>query len=269
MKVARGLGQRGEIGGFRDGQLVHRLAVIIQRGGGDAIVAQTEIDLVQVEFEDALLRIGGLDPEAQEHFADLAVEGALVRQQEVLRHLLGDGRRALHALRALNEDQRGARDAFRIDAAVGVEILVLGRDEGLLHHRGNRGTRQVKPALAGIFGQDRAVARMDARHHRRLIVAQGGGVGKILLVMPEHQAKGGRAQHEYDRAGGEHETNEPGDEPHKTTILFQTQGLPARCKTNPPGRESPPVARGNAESDVTDRNQSGWGLLTGLAHSCQ
>ena len=36
-----------------------------------------------------------------------------------------------------------------------VEILVLGRDEGLLDERRNRGRRQIEAALARIFGEQR------------------------------------------------------------------------------------------------------------------
>ena len=59
--VVRPLRQRGEIGGLRDRQLVHRLVEIEQRGGGDAIGAEAEIDFVEIELEDLVLRIGALD----------------------------------------------------------------------------------------------------------------------------------------------------------------------------------------------------------------
>ena len=51
------LGQRREIGCLGKREFLHGLAKIIQCGGGNAIIAQTEINLVQVQFEDAVLRI--------------------------------------------------------------------------------------------------------------------------------------------------------------------------------------------------------------------
>ena len=71
-------------------------------------------------------------------------------------------------LRALQEDVGGADDAFGIEAAMDVEVLVLGGDEGLLDERGNGGRRQIETALARIFGQQAAVAR------RGLCVITGG-----------------------------------------------------------------------------------------------
>ena len=45
-------------------QLVHRLVEIVQRGGGDAVIAEAEIDLVEIKLEDLVLRIGGFDAQA-------------------------------------------------------------------------------------------------------------------------------------------------------------------------------------------------------------
>ena len=79
---------------------MHRLVEIEQRRGGDAIGAEAEIDLVEIEFEDLVLRIGALDAQRQQRFLDLALERHLVGQQEVLGDLLGDGRGALRAAAA-------------------------------------------------------------------------------------------------------------------------------------------------------------------------
>ncbi len=181
--VVRPLRQRGEIGDLGHGQLVHRLAEIVQGRGGDAVVAEAEIDLVEVELEDLLLRIGRLDLEGEQRLLDLAVERSLVGQQEVLGDLLGDRRGALDVLAALDQHHRGAGDAFEVDAVVRVEVLVLGRDEGFLHQGGDRRGRQVQAALVGIFGEHRAVAGVDAGHHRRLVVLELGVVRQILLVL--------------------------------------------------------------------------------------
>ena len=74
---------------------MHRLVEIDQRGGGDAVGAEAEIDLVEIELEDLLLGIGALDLEREQRFLDLALERDLVGQKEVLGDLLGDGRGAL------------------------------------------------------------------------------------------------------------------------------------------------------------------------------
>ena len=59
--VAGGFGQRAEHGGLADGELVKRFVEIGLCGGGDAEGALPEVDLVQVELEDALFGQGVLD----------------------------------------------------------------------------------------------------------------------------------------------------------------------------------------------------------------
>ena len=41
-----------------------RLVEIVQRGGGDAVIAEAEIDFIEIEFENPLLRKGLFDPQA-------------------------------------------------------------------------------------------------------------------------------------------------------------------------------------------------------------
>ena len=53
-----------------------------------------------------------------------------------------------------------------------VEVLVLGRDEGVLDQVGNFVRREVEPSLAGVFGKQAAISRVDARHDRRLIILE-------------------------------------------------------------------------------------------------
>ena len=56
MIVVGRLGQRGEIGGLLDRQVRQLLAEVVEGGGGDAIGAHAEIDLVEIELEDPVLR---------------------------------------------------------------------------------------------------------------------------------------------------------------------------------------------------------------------
>ena len=53
--IVRSFGQRREVGGLGNGQLVHRLVEIKQRRGGDAIGAEPQINLIEIEFEDLVL----------------------------------------------------------------------------------------------------------------------------------------------------------------------------------------------------------------------
>ena len=163
MVVVRRLRQGGEIGGLLQVQFVHRLAEILQRGGSEAVGAlagrrRAEEDLVQIELEDAVLRERRLHAQRGQGLADLALDRLLVGEEEVLGDLLGDGRGALLAAGA-EIGQRGAHDALGIDAAMLVEVLVLGRQEGGGDELRHRLDRDVEAFLAGVFGEQAAVGR--------------------------------------------------------------------------------------------------------------
>ncbi len=102
-------------------------------------------------------------------------ETALLFEQHVLRHLLGDGGGADRAAAMAHHHQvgdGGAQDRGRIDAAMGPERLVLGGDEGLLHLVRDRRVGHEDAPLGGELADQRAVRGIDAAHHRRLVGAQ-------------------------------------------------------------------------------------------------
>ena len=218
VQVGRRLGQRRQIRDLGYVQFVHRLVEIDERSGGDTVGAETEIDFVQVELEDLVLVVGALDAHGEQRLLDLARVGGLGADEEVLRHLLRDGGGALRpALAVIFEvGDGGAQDAGEIDAAVLVEILVLGRDESVLDELGHRLDRDVEAPLLGVLGDKGAVGSVHARHHRRLIVLQRRVVGQILGEMPDDVGGARRAAHEQDRAGGEQESEKPHQQSHRT-----------------------------------------------------
>src|SRR5439155_13976717 len=116
----RGLGQ---------GQLVEGLLEIRIRGGGNAVRAGAEINLVEVDLEDAVLAELMLDPIGEQRLFDLARDGHLVTEQKVTDDLLRDRRRADRPLTALKTRQighRSAEDRSRVDAGMGIKIAVFG-----------------------------------------------------------------------------------------------------------------------------------------------
>ena len=79
---------------------------------------------------------------------------------------------------------------------MGPEVLVLGRDEGLLHHVGDRRVRHEDAPLGGQLGQQARVAGIDAAHHRRLVVAQAVDVRQVgAEVLPGEIANASADQH--------------------------------------------------------------------------
>src|SRR5690606_4905026 len=99
--------QGGEESGFGDGQLVERLVEVLQRRRRDAVGAAAEIDLVEIELEDAVLRKRLLDPQRDERLLDLPFDRELVREKEVLRDLLRDGGGADRAPAGAGEHEVG------------------------------------------------------------------------------------------------------------------------------------------------------------------
>src|SRR5271165_7261521 len=93
-KVVRTLYKPGEQRAFLQRELFDALAEIAARGKLDAPVTPPEIDRVEIELEDLRLAQRVLHPRGHHHLADLALVGEVLTHQEVLHHLLGDGRAA-------------------------------------------------------------------------------------------------------------------------------------------------------------------------------
>ena len=135
-------------------------------------------------------------------------------EQEVLGDLLGDRGGALDALGALQEHVAGADDALGVEPPMGVEVLVLGRDERVLDELRDRGRRQVEAAFVRIFREQASVGSVHPRHDGGLVVLELGVVGKVLLELEDHRPDYGGGYDEDNGAGREYETYKPGDGAH-------------------------------------------------------
>ena len=168
-----------------------------------------------------------LDAQGEQDLLELPLLAQLVRaEHHVARHLLGDGGRAHRAASVadvLQVGERGARDGERIDALVGVEVLVLGGDEGALDLFGDGADRGEDAALVGELGHQPVVTGIDATHHRRLIGAQAvqrrqvGGVAAVDV--PADQCRGACA----DQDDGGDQPEQAADEGQHGALLA---GLP-------------------------------------------
>ena len=87
------------------------------------------------------------------------------------------GRRPCPICVRSNTPARGDRQ--RIDTGMRPEILVLGRDERLLHHVRDRRIRHEDAPLGGKLRHQPRVAGIDPAHHARLIIPQAIDVRQI------------------------------------------------------------------------------------------
>ncbi len=186
----RRLEQAGEHGRLREGHVLDRAAEIELRRRLDAERAAAHIGAVEIELEDLLLAQVRFQPEREEGLVDLARQGALVREEQVFRQLLGQGRAALHHAGRAGVDGQRAAEADGIDAPMVVEAAVLGREHRL-------------DDIIGILIERHRVVVENAAPPDLLAEAVLERDGEIGLFQPV--ARGGEAerrlrQHDQDEA---------------------------------------------------------------------
>ncbi|MNG05353.1 hypothetical protein D3C84_885390 [compost metagenome] len=91
----------------------------------DTVGAVAQVDLVDVQLKDFILGQLTFDLQGQQNLSGFAREAAFAGQEEVLRHLHGDGAAAGLNVSAFDQLGRGAHQAARIDAIVVGEIVVF------------------------------------------------------------------------------------------------------------------------------------------------
>ena len=226
--MAGRLGQGRQEGDFRDGQLVQRLAEIIQRRGAHAIAVLAQIDLIEIQLEDLLLGIGGVDADGQDRLAHLARHLEVGIEQEAPRHLLGDGGGALRTAPFQHQADildRGAQDAGGIDAGMVVEIAVLGGGEGLLHQLGDEGGGHEDAPLMGKLAQHRAVAGIDPGGDGRLVILQRFHAGQIARQGDQPEGRKADRHHQQRRRRQAKPSQKTGEESlHGNAVFIKVRG---------------------------------------------
>ncbi len=223
--VVRRLNDAGDGGRLAEREVGDVLAEEEARGLGDAVhgkrAALAEVDVVEIQLEDLVLRRLALEDDRHVLLGELALERLLGREEEVLHQLLRDGA-AAHQVRpiAAQVGDDGADGANDVDAGMVVEAAILDRQHRLHHARRNRRERDAPPLLTARADERRQQRRVqrhpryrrvvdfEARHaqHRRDGSA-GRGRWLGLLEVDAHQpALGGAVpgqQHDGAAADGE------------------------------------------------------------------
>ncbi|MEY9576795.1 hypothetical protein ABIE88_004371 [Bradyrhizobium diazoefficiens] len=161
----------------------------------DAERAAAHIGAVEIELEDLVLGQAPFQPDREEGFVDLALDGALVAQEQVLGELLGDRGAALADAAGLGVGDERARGAGDVDAEMLVEAAVLGRQRRLDQH------------VRKIFQRDRVVV-LDAAAADRVAVAVEEGhreIGFLQPVLVRGLAEGGDGEREHHDEAAEPE----------------------------------------------------------------
>ena len=175
-------------------QILDALAEIEVGRGGDAECAAAHIGAVEIELQDLLLGQVRLEPEREKGLLDLALDGALVGQEQVLGELLGDRGPALDHRIGADILLHRPDQAEEIDAEMLEEAPVLRRQhrlDDLVRHLVDRD---------GIALDDPALPDLVA-------VAVEKGDGEIILCAPVSGCllEGGQCQRQHDdRACGAH-----------------------------------------------------------------
>ena len=127
----RRLEQAGEHRGFGKVHVARRLVEVVLRRGVDAEGAAAEIGAVEIELEDVVLRQPHFQPHRQEGFLHLALDGALIGEEQVLGELLRDRGAALHHAAGARIGEHRAEGARDVDAEMLEEAPVFGGEHRL------------------------------------------------------------------------------------------------------------------------------------------
>ena len=131
--------------------------------GIDPVGTATEIDAVQIEFEDLILAEALFERERKRGLLELARGGFGLCEEDIACELLRDRGGTLPVLSRARVDAERARNADRIDAGMAVEAPVFDRDHRCLHRGGDRGGGQPL-AIAGADCDERRAVRAEQLH---------------------------------------------------------------------------------------------------------
>ncbi len=177
-----------------------RLAEIALGGGFDAIGAGAEIDPVEIELENLVLGEFVLQPHRQHRLLQLAREGAVLGEEQVLGELLGDRRAALGDAAVEQVRHHRAEQADGIDAVVETKSPVLDGDEGVGQMGRHVLERQRGAAHFAAVREHAGVEAVDLDARRALGDFQGLDRRQVQADPGEHADDGEHRPDRQDRA---------------------------------------------------------------------
>ena len=227
------LEQPRQHGGFRQVHVARRLVEVVLRRRVDPEGAAAEIGAVEVEFEDLGLGQPHLQPQRQERLLDLALDGALVRQEQVLGELLGDRGAALHHAAGARIGEHRAQRAGEVDAEMLVEAAVLG------------GEHRLDQVVGKLLKRHRIVVPDAARADLGAVAVEEGD-GELRLLEPVvvgglAERRDRQRQHQQKPAGAERKALRRRLDQHPAPPVGDVEAVHAGGKPLP--QFAPPGAR--------------------------
>ena len=120
-----------------------------------------QVDLVQIELENLLLRVAELHHHREEGLVELPPHVPLAREEEILDQLLADRAAALHHRAGANVPERRAAHAQQVEPPVPEEAAILARDDGEDEMAGHLPQRDEAPPLLLLIRELPEQLRVD------------------------------------------------------------------------------------------------------------
>ena len=174
-------------------QVFRRLAEIGVRSSVEAIGAGAEIDAVEIELEDLVLRQHPLEVVGEASLLRFPLQRLVRRQEQILDQLLRDRGCALDRAAGANVGEHRADNGPYVDAGVLAEALVLGADEGVHDMLRNIGEAHGAAIARPTHGDRCAVrvneldGRLAVERPERLLVRQHGHLREHRV--PQHRKR--------------------------------------------------------------------------------
>ena len=241
----RGAGQAGDQRRFRQRQLPGRFSEQVPGHRLDAVDAGAEVDAIQVQLEDLILRQLRVDHDRQHRFVELAGVGLAVGQEQRPGELLRQRRAPLERSRLATFRTTARAEPDRIDPDVAVEPMVFYRDEGVLQIGRDVGQRHVLPLF--IHPEPLLPVR---REEPRVADPARQPVDRVALTHGPRHADG-RRNREHD----EHEPPRPG----RGSAWPERHRAPGAAARRGPARATGRCSRRDTRSDTASqpRRRSG------------
>ena len=193
-----------------------RLAEVDLRCCAEPVSLLAKIDLVDIDLQDLIFAKAIFDLERQQRLVQFAGQRFFPGKKKVSRDLHRDRRSPLSLAAAYQVGVGCPEHPVVVDPGMLVKALVLGREDGLFHQRGNFLDADHRTALFAELPDQHAVGRVDAQRDFRLVLGERLDGGQVGVRQKDHEACQRQTQHSHP-GERQHREGEP-SKPHSGDI---------------------------------------------------